>query len=439
MPRNKVQKYNKHIKQDINMLEYPLWMPDEKLPSKIPDDKGFIWQDREGYVYRCGYKVPTKLDIIYLMYLLYRSQQEGWREEIELSRYEILKSCGYVSCRPADYERLEDSLERWKMVGVKFKGTFYDGKKYIAISFGVIDTWKIDEESKKLKIRFNKEWLTRIKNSSYFKYLSFDQIRALRSPLAMRLYEILIKSFQNRKEWSIDAKKLAQKIPMKEKSVAHIIPKIKAAVNRINNNSNFKIELTIKRPKRGEAILIFKQLEGEKENYIIEEALKPKKENIEHLKLIEILPKEQQKKKIIRKLIEKALEKYGEEYVRRNILYANEKVRQKRSYRAFLAKALENDWAEGWWEDNLAQNEKIIAKIKENDDLKKELKLREKVEKILKKLPEKEIIRLKEKAQKELPENLREIDSFVRMQMRLILRRKLSQDLPLFGLEMGED
>jgi len=434
MGKKILNKQDKQIKQDINMLEYPLWMQDEKLPSKIPDDKGFIWQDREGYVYRCGYKVPTKLDIIYLMYLLYRSQQEGWQEEIELSRYEILKACGYASCRPADYERLEDSLERWKMVGVKFHGTFYDGKKYIALSFGVIDTWKIDEQTKKLRIRFNREWLTRIKNSSYFKYLNFDQIRSLRSPLAMRLYEILVKSFQSRDEWTIDAKKLAQKIPMKEKAAAHIIPKIKAAINRINTNSAFKVSLIIERPKRGQAIFTFRRLKENinDDNFILEKI--PMQENIKSMlsKLLSLIPERHRSKKTIKDMIMRALRQNDEEYVRRNILYANEKVRKPSSYRAFLDQALRHDWALGWWEDQIALIKKQNIQQKDND-FEEEIVLREKVEKIFEKLTEEEKQKLREQALSELPENLCEIEAFVRMQMRLILRRRLeAQEAPIF-------
>lgn len=417
---------NKHVKQDINMLEYPIWMQDEKLPSKIPEDKGFIWKDREGYIYRCGYKVPTKLDIIYLMYLLYKSQQLGWQEEIELSRYEILKACGYASCRPADYERLEDSLERWKMVGIKFKGTFYDGKKYIALSFGVIDTWKLDENTKKIKVRFNKEWLMRIKNSSYFKYLNFDQVRALRSPLAMRLYEILIKSFQSRDEWTINAQKLAEKIPMKEKMVAHIIPKIKAAVNRINSKTNLTVKLEIERPKRGQAIFIFTRVTDLVlgQNLIVERSYKdelPEKLN----KLTELLPEKQREKKTIKNLIQKYLLNEGEEYVKRNILYANEKVKKQSSYRVFLEKALKEDWAFEWWEDQISSllKKRKINNISEEEQ--KELELREKVEKLFESLSTEEKQKLMSRAREELPEDLRDIDSFVRMQARLIVKREM--------------
>ena len=420
---------NKQIKQDINMLEYPIWMQDEKLPSKIEEDKGFLWKDREGYVYRCGYKVPTKLDIIFLMYLLYKSQQLGWKEEIELSRYEILKACGYSSCRPADYERLEDSLERWKMVGIKFKGTFYDGKKYIALSFGIIDTWKLDENTRKLKIRFNKEWLTRIKNSSYFKYLNFDQVRELRSPLAMRLYEILIKSFQTREKWIINAQKLAEKIPMKERMVAHIIPKIKAAVNRINSKTNLIVKLEIERPKRGQAVFIFTFLDERPidQPLIVEIENKKEKEVDDKVidNLIALLPEKQRNKKTIRSLIKRYLFKEDEEYVKRNILYANAKVIKASSYRIFLEKALKEDWAREWWEDKIDEIKKVN---KENDDkFDKERVLREKVEEMLEKLDGKQKEILYKKAKECLPEDLRDIESFVRMQARLILKKELNQ------------
>ncbi|MBX6424264.1 replication initiator protein A [Thermosulfurimonas sp. F29] len=406
-----VKSFEKNIKQDINMLEYPLWMQDEKLVSKLENDIGFIWKDREGYEYRCGYKPPTKLDAIFLFYLLYKSQKEGWKEEIELSRYEILKNCGFRSIRPVDYRRLEDSLERWKMVGVRYHGSFYDGKKYITLSFGIIDTWKLEEESKKLYIRFNREWLTRIKNSTYFKYLDFDKIKALRSPLAVRLYEILIKNFQNREEWRIEVTKLAEKIPMKKKYPSHIITKIKTAINRINEHTDLKINLEVEKFKN-KTILMF---------------CKGKKRHHDHLleSLIKLLPPSERKKQTLIEAIKRALDRHDEEFVRRNILYANEKVKKPGSYRIFLIKALKEDWAREWWEDNIAQAT-MFPDMEEVLD--EEKRLRIKVEECLKKLSEREIAELRAQALSELPEDLKDEPSLVRMQMRFILRRKLFEE-----------
>lgn len=403
------EKVDIDIKYDINMLEYPLWMQDEKLVSKLEDDVGFVWKDQEGYEYRCGYKPPTKLDAIFLFYLLYRSQKSGWEEEIELSRYEILKNCGFKSIRPADYKRLEDSLDRWKMVGVRYKGTFYDGKTYITLSFGIIDSWKLEKKNKKLYIRFNKEWLTRIKNSIYFKYIDFEKIKALRSPLAIRLYEILVKNFQNRNEWRIEAMKLAKKVPLKLQYPSHVIAKVKPAVNRINKCTDLNIQLKIERFK-SKVIFVFSKVD------------KQFSENFSDL--VKLLPKSERKKRTLLDAIKKALDKHGEEYVRRNILYANEQVKKSKSYRVFLIKALREDWARGWWEDRFCEDQSLSTEISESS-LDEEKKIRLLVEEEMKKLSENELAKLRSQAFSELPENLRDDPSMVRMQMRFIIRRNL--------------
>lgn len=333
------ESFMKHIvKQDINFLEYPLWMQNERLPE------GFVWKDRNGFIYRAGYKPPTKTDIIFLLFLLMRSQQEGWREEMTLSQREILRGCG-INPGKSWSERLKDSLERWTNTTVKFAGTFYDGKEYLTMNFNIIEAWKIEKRTKKLTIRFSPEWLTRIKESNFFKLINFEQLKSLRSPLAVRLYELLIKTFQGRNSWSIDATKLAQKIPLKEKHPAHIIPKIEAAINRINKKTSLKIELKVERPKRGQAILHFQRLkEKEKDTLKKEEKIK---KDVEYL--LSLVKKEFRNRKTIKNTIEKMLFQKGLEYVERNIKYTNKFAGK--NYRVYLLKALKEDWGAGWWEE----------------------------------------------------------------------------------------
>jgi len=332
------------VKQDMVFLEYPLWFQDTRVAEQCED--GYVWRDVEGFVYRAGYKPPVKIDRIFLLYLLLKSQNEGWKEEIELSRYEILTACR-VGTGKREYERLEDSLKRWKMVGIEFQGTFYNGKSYDFINFGIIDDWEIEKESKNLKIRFSPRWLHQQQYSNFFKYVVFNEIAELRSSLAIRLYEILIKSFQGRTKWEIDAIKLAQKIPMDEHYPADVIPKIKAAVNRINECTELKIKLEIRRPQRGKAILVFYKIS--KEHIESEKAEGPKVLDVpegqeEDLKkLLDLMPEEHRFKKTVLEMISKALRKQDEEYVRRNILYAN--TNATRNYRGYLSKALKEDWA----------------------------------------------------------------------------------------------
>ena len=82
----------------------------------------------------------------------------------------------------------------------------------------------------------------------------------------MRLYEILVKIFQEREEWKIEAKKLAQKIPMNEKYVSDIVPKVKTAIRRINEETDLKINLEINRPDRGQASFTFQKLSDKKDD-----------------------------------------------------------------------------------------------------------------------------------------------------------------------------
>lgn len=249
-------------KQDILFQEFPLWFQDSK--EARGRETGFLWKDREGFLYQAGYKAPVKIDLIFLLYILLQSQKRGWEEELAFSRYEILKACN-LSPSTYWYERLEDSLKRWKMVGVEFQGTFFDGKTYDAMNFGIIDDWYIHARSKELKVRLSRKWIARIQNSDHFKKLEFDEVKSLRTPLATRLYALLEKSFQGRREWSIDAAELAQKISMQRRYPAHIIPKIKSALKQINENKELQVELEVERPERGRAILVFRKLCEERE------------------------------------------------------------------------------------------------------------------------------------------------------------------------------
>ena len=232
------------IKQDINFLDKPLWFTDSKK-----NDSSFIWKDIEGYEYRSGYKIPDKLDILILLYLLLKSQQLDYQSRITITKYEILKKCGlWIDSKY--YDRLEDSLKRWKNVSIEFHGTFYNNKEYITIGFGIINDYEIEKAKKDIKVNLNENWLLKIKESEFFKYINFEQYKALKRPISRRLYEILCKSFKSRSEWSISLIKLGIKLTLsgrlrkmqdgREKEVIYasdVLVAIKPAIKEINNLS----------------------------------------------------------------------------------------------------------------------------------------------------------------------------------------------------------
>jgi hypothetical protein len=97
------------IKQDMNFLEYPLWMQTVDVLTR--DEEGYIWRERAGYLYLVGYKPPLKTDVLFLFYLLLKSQQAGWHDTITVTRYEVLQACGLRKDRWW-YARLTESLDR---------------------------------------------------------------------------------------------------------------------------------------------------------------------------------------------------------------------------------------------------------------------------------------------------------------------------------------
>ena len=245
------------IKQDINFLENPIWFQDELLANK--NENGYVWKDvSKGYIYRAGYKPTVKQDNIFLTYLLLKSQQNGWVDKLETTRFEILRGCNLTPSKDK-YKRLEDSLKRWEHVKIEFKGTFYDAKAYETLHFGIIDSWGIDENNKKLYIRFSPEWLLCIKSSNFFKMIEFNTLKILKTPLVIRLYEILVKSFQGRSEWQINALKLAQKIPLNRKYASEIRIKVEPAIQRINVQTSLKVTMETVKKERGNLLFIFRK------------------------------------------------------------------------------------------------------------------------------------------------------------------------------------
>jgi len=338
------------VKQDINILEYPLWFQDECEAEKC--EGGFIWRlskgkspDEKEFVLKTSFKPPVKTDIIFLLYLLLESQKQFWKEEIYLTRYQVVKGCGLTK-DARWYDRLEESLERWKQVSIEFNNAFYNGQEYETLHFGVIDSWGIDKITKKLRIRFSPEYLSMVKNTSYCRYLNFDQVKALRSPLATRLYQLLVKTFKNRDTWEIDAVSLAEKIPMKQKFPAHIVLKIKPAMNRIYKYTDLKVTVEERKKARGETVLVFTKEVAKPKEKPMEKKTPPfvMPDNEEFKKLVSMLPLERQRQKSLLELVLKAFNKKGFDFVAWNIKYANKRAIG--NYPAYFLKSLQGNFGE---------------------------------------------------------------------------------------------
>jgi hypothetical protein len=144
--------------------------------------------------------------------------------------------------------------------------------------------------------------------------------------------------------------KLAEKIPMRERYPADVIPKIQAAVKRINGHSSLHVQLRVKRPIRGQAILVFEKVA---EAPATPAASLPGGAGVPdeaafHA-VVELLPLEHRGKKTLLEALATAYRQQGAAYVARNIRYTNQHCTG--NYRAYLARALRADWGAALAED----------------------------------------------------------------------------------------
>lgn len=346
------------VKTDINFLNQPLWMLSDR------NSEGFVWswEDGEGgsFVYRTAYIPPSKTDAIFLYFLLSYSQQNNWIQEFEISQYQVLTGCGIKPGKKWRL-RLQESLERWMHLVVTFDKTFYDGQTQSRIDktmqFHILESWSLDNTTKKLYVRFNREWLENTEHSVYYKNLVFEQLRLLKSPVAMRLFEILIKSFQQSNVFEIGAKNLARKMPLSFRYPSDIVKKIKSGINRINNQTSLQLELVLETTIEGNIKFVFHKKSELLNDGNDKHSIPPTLSN-----LLNLVRESERNKKSIGKLISKSLDTFDSEYLEKQILYSN--IHSRRNYRAFLAKCIENNWGEDF----------VVAEALQNDDSQERMK-----------------------------------------------------------------
>ena len=268
------------VKQPISLTEYPIFFLSQEKGRERNEFGEFIWKNIDGFIYRAGYKLPEAIDLVFLYYMLLCSQHDGYKQKMEFTRYEILEACGLDICQKY-YDRLEDSLKRWKNVSIEFKGTFYDNQEYHTMLFGILDYAAIRKEDKKLVVHFSPQWLLAIKESHACKYIDFLYMKALKRPLSRRLFQFLSPKFYQRGNFAIGLTKLGQKLTLSGRKVetddgvkyiiyaSKVLEKIKPAIQEINKLSrNFKLmeEMGI---REKEALLLNYEIEGKENDRVI--------------------------------------------------------------------------------------------------------------------------------------------------------------------------
>jgi len=213
---------------ELNLAEFPLAAISDRFWSGqktvVFEDTVFCHEQRQHVPRKLTisgsdrYGLPTAKDDDILLACIQISKLGDFASpEVRFSRYEILKLLRW----PDDtwnYQRVADSLRRWKGLTVYSDRAFYDHeqKSWVNRDFGIFDTLTIYRKEVQQgkhapgSSRFVwNEVMYRSFQAGYLKRLDWGLYTRLESPVAKRLYRFLDKRFYHGNRVEIDLQELA--------------------------------------------------------------------------------------------------------------------------------------------------------------------------------------------------------------------------------------
>lgn len=214
-----------------NLAEFPLALLSDSAP---PNQKTIEFQDtlkdwkngqeitrRVCVTGSDKYGLPTAKDeeVLAALLQLTRVVNNFSSPEVPFSKHQVIELLGWENSGWA-YNRVEESLHRWKGVSVHYWNAWRDhtsGTWTDTEAIGIIDYFKISDgrrtqspEKREAQSRFvwNRE-LFKSFQAGYLKPLDFGLYRSLKRPAAKRALRFLSKRFFHRPEWEFDLQTFA--------------------------------------------------------------------------------------------------------------------------------------------------------------------------------------------------------------------------------------
>jgi len=421
--------------KEKNILQLSLFYFGNGLPKRT-----FIqWLDGyKKYSLKCisEYGVPGSFDQdCYTAVMRIWIRQEMPKSGIRLNYSDIARELGL---NPSSWvSRIKKSLKKLSMARYEFVECFIvsreDGLEEITTAFSLFDSTSLFNYVKGMAKRNSQsliifpEKIRQNLEAEYYQFLDMAWYKALPSGLSRRLYEYLAKRQYHsiNDNFTISEEFICRWLPIKDKHSTNRRKRLKKIADSLINagylkkyefnkkkkqciytytNNKPPQQLQKSQEPKQEAELPTKQLQ------IIEiQAEKPKKEpqkpqiteidlpkfkqsqlaqiqaigpktainsKAELSDLISLLKTKRPTNKLKENITE-YLEKQGYEYVRWNILYANKNA--KKSYTPYLKKALTENWAEEWQEEEKDRIKAIEIKtfMQEQEKKKQEYKAKE--------------------------------------------------------------
>lgn len=246
------------IREDINFLDYPNWtvsLKEHITDYTIKKNNGF-------YEIKCPEGLPGRFDKLILYFLLYKLHESyDDPDTVVTTRYEIAKNVLFQekNFSKEKYDRIMLALKRWKAIYIRYEGIFFDRNTstYTIKYFSILDYVSLDKQTNELVIKFNKHYMTQLRNSTFYRLINFHEYKQLIRPISARLYEILAIYLYYQEIWCIDVLLLGEKLTLKKRFFAsHILNAMEPAIEDINQSTQLQFSFDYDKQR---ALCIFKK------------------------------------------------------------------------------------------------------------------------------------------------------------------------------------
>jgi len=304
-------------------------------------------------------------------------------EDFKPYQFKIKNFFEFIGYSDTNYTWLEENLLSLKNRNLRIVYENESGKKVI-LNVNWLSSSKYVEGSGCVELRFDpnmRPFLLQLRNR--FTNYHLSNVVQLKSQFSIRLYELL-KQYEKigkrafglydlRSTLGIDEDQYQQYTDFRKRVIL-------AAQSELQEKTDICFTFKETRVSRKVDVLTFfiksnvlKPIPFDEAEIIIPENDMEAELN----SLLDLLPAAYKTRKSVKKALEDSLIKNGFEYVMRNVVYTNEKSSAIQNYRAYLVKALNNDYGLAYMEDIQVKNEAEQAKQKTFAEVEKQ-KQREK-------------------------------------------------------------
>lgn len=397
-----------------NLLEYPVFSMERRRVSATREV--FEWKDknpvgevtkRQKFTVNCNYGIPNAfdLDVFNAIMRIYVKKKGSYQKnEVHFTVYELAKELN-LALGGSKKKRIKESLIRMSHTNLMFEHTFYIEKERITRKVDLITQFEYYEKQRKgrlvnvVKVVLDESVVNSI-DRKYYKLIDFDVYKSLSSGIPRRLYEYLEKKKYRKTKFEIGIRNLAKRVGLK----THKPSQLKKLFEKANDELQERGIIDKWEYRSGNVIYRFRKSERFKEVeddlFHLESLTVTFYESLGHKKVSESLRREGMV--VLQDLLD---EGYRKEEVTHALGWAVDNIKGVHSIRILpkvIGQALGDKESKHLLKERKQADQQ--KRLKEIQNIEKERRRGEELDKVFKKLSKKERERIEQEARENLIE-----------------------------------